>query len=513
MRRPIRNAGVVGGVIAATVAAAGAACEREGPPRPRSNHPHLSDVTIEPAPGTVKPPFAFTPEDDLFLDEVARSAFDFLWKVNDPRTGMVPDRLTKPTVSVAGVGFQLSGICIGVERGWITRAQGEERATLILRSLSGTPENRKAGMFYHFVDAATAGQPVDAYEHVVSTVDSALLFSGILTASQYFGGEVATMGDALFGAADWTFFVAGEEADPFDQGFITLGWKPTDKAAPTGEGALLPFYWIDNGDEHRLVTFLAACAPVDAHRVDPITYYRMRRQIGNYGDSGPMVWFPWSGALFTSFFAHCWIDYSAMGTDNPAAFEVANRPRVDWWENSRRHVGMHRQKAIENPQKLPGFGENAWGLTASDVATGYAVPGLFPDPLPAPGSIPRLDVAVSGPTDGKDQWGDGTLAPYGAGSAVMFEPAAAVAALRHYRSLTRSDGSSLAWSDPSSGGYGFRDAFNVGTGWAAEEYLAIDQGPLLLAIENARTGLIWRLFHEHPVVKAGMARLKLTRTR
>jgi hypothetical protein len=468
----------------------------------------VSSIVIDSPVGIERPPYAFSNEDARFLDAVERGAFNYFWLAGDPTkpghaTGMVPDRTSKPTVSVAGVGFQLSALCIGVERGWITREQGRDRAELILRSLANNPTIRKAGMFYHFVDAQTAAQPEQAYEHVVSTIDSSLLFAGVLTASQYFGGGVRDLGDAIFEAVDWKFFIAGPHPDPRANGYLTLGWKPTDIKDPTGEGSLLPYAWIDAGDEHRLVTFLAVCAPSEDRRVDPRLYYRLRRGLGSYKGE-PFVWFPWSGALFTAFFAHCWIDYASMGPDDPQAFGVPNRPRVDWWENSRRIVEMHRQKSVENPAHVPTLGPDAWGLTASDVQGGYAVPGVFPNPLPMPGAIPQVDYAIA-PV--KDNYGDGTIAPYAAGASIMFDPHAAMASLRYERSLKKSDGSLLVWSDPASGGYGFYDSFNIGTGWASPDCLAIDQGPLLIGIENARSGLIWRTFRAHPWIKAGMDRL------
>jgi hypothetical protein len=219
------------------------------------------------------------------------------------------------------------------------------------------------------------------------------------------------------------------------------------------------------------------------------------------------------GALFTSFFANCWIDYASMGADDPGARGAGQRASVDWWENSRRAVLMHRAYAIRNPRGLSTLGADAWGLTASDCAKGYAVPGIFPRPLNMRGARPEFDFSTF---KAKDSPGDGTLAPYGAGCAVMFEPALAVRALRHYQSLRGPDGSPLVWREPrtdDTGWYGFKDAFNEGTGWAATDYVAIDQGPLLLAIENARSGLVWRLFHEHPWVRDGMGRLGLTRSR
>jgi len=494
--RRILALGVVGLIGSACTAA-------DGPALPHADRSPAGAIVVR-APGQARPPFSFAAEDERLLDEVQRGAFNFLWNAADPATGMVVDRSSTSIVSVAGVGFQLSAIPIGVERGWVTRDEGEARATLILESLKGNPANRKHGLFYHYLDGKSASATVDGYEHIVSTIDSALLFAGMITVSSYFGGEVAQLADSMVNAADWSAFVSGSEARPGERGFISLGWKPDDQNDTAGSGTLLPFYWVDSGDEHRLVTFLAVAAPNPEYRVPAEMYYRLRRRLGTYADLGPIVWFPWSGALFTSFFAHCWIDYAAMGADDPARFGVEHRARVDWWENSRRTAAMHRLKAIENPKALPGLGADIWGINASDAAHGYAVPGLFPTPVDMPHARPELDFAPYTPTD---NWGDGTIAPYSAGCSIMFDPPAAMTALHRYRQIEG------LWSDPSTGGYGFRDAFNPGTGWVAPDYVAIDQGPLILAIENARTGLVWRLFHEHPAVQAGVERLKLQHER
>ncbi len=457
------------------------------------------DSVIESPKDVARPPFAFSKQDEALLDEVQRGAFRFLWESCDPATGMVVDRSSVKTVSVGGVGFQLSAICVGVERGWVTRGEGEERTLLILKTLANEKSNRKAGLFYHYLDGKTGAATVEGYEHVVSTIDSALLFAGMFTASSYFGGEVATIADGLLEEANWAFFVSGKDAQPSERGFISLAWKPSDQKDTTGEGKLLPFNWVDSGDEHRLVTFLAVCSPKEEHRVEAETYYKLRRKLGTYADLGPIVWFPWSGALFTSFFANCWIDYAAIGVDEPSKFGVKNRIPTDWWENARRMVRMHRLKAIENPKKLPGWGENLWGTNVSDSKDGYMVPGLFPDPVPMPGARPKFDFA---PEDMEDNWGDGTVAPYTAGCSAMFEPKLAVEALRHYRTFKG------VWNDPSkTGGFGFQDSFHPGTGWVAPDCVAIDQGPLVLAIENARTGKVWKWFHAHKWVKDGATRL------
>lgn len=501
---------------------------------PTLSHAQAKPVAVVSPADVKRPPFQFSPSDDQFLDEIQKGAFKFLWETANPATGMPPDRMTGPTVSVAGVGFLLSGLPIAVERGWVTRAQAEERALLILRTLQSQPDIRKAGLFQHYLDGATGGiHQGKNLEHTISTIDSALLFAGFLTASSYFGGEVAKIADSLFNDADWKFFQSGNEAKPYERGFISLGWKPKDPNKPAGDGKLLPYYWADSGCEHRLTTFLAVCAPNPDHRIDPSVYYKLRRQLGAHtfkGDpkslpadldksTGTVVWFPFSGALFINTFSHLWIDYASMGADDPAKFGVKNRAAVDWWENSRRVTSLHRLKALENPKKLPSLGADGWGLTASDYPKGYLVAGVFPDPIPMPGARPDFDYSTFRATD---EWGDGTLAPYGAGCAILFQPDAALRALHHYRELKASDGTSLTWRDPSKpfnagGGFGFVDAFNEkgpdNKPWSAPDYLAIDQGPLLLAIENARTGNVWRWFHAHPYVKEGSKRLGLNPTR
>lgn len=504
-------------LLAATVVGAG--CEKPVPAAKPAANPGsagvpLDKVVIEAAASVPRPPFTFSKDDEAFLDEIQRGAFHYFWDAANPKTGMIPDRTSKTVVSVAGVGFQLGAYVIGVKRGWVTESEARARVELILNSLKNNPDNRRFGLFYHFIDGDTAGQPGkdQAYEHVVSTIDTALLFGGLAVAAEFFKGDVAQIANQFIADADWSKFVGDGSDDAQGRGFITLGWKPNDITKPGGDGKVLPYYWIDSGDEHRLVTFFAVAAPKAEHAIPPETYYRLRRQVGSFGDTGPFVWFPWSGSLFVSFFAHCFIDHAGLGAENPAAFEVRNRPRVDWWENARRTALMHRLKAIENPKKLPGFGENLWGLSASDNAKGYQVPHLFPNALPMPGALPNIDYAAFKP---KDDWGDGTVAVYSAGSTIMFDPAPALAALRHFRTVKGPNGQPMVtWRDPAvNRGHGFVDSFNVGTGWVSPDDLAIDQGPLMLAIENARTGLMWDLFHAHPVVAAGAERLKWVRNR
>ncbi len=247
--------------------------------------------------------------------------------------------------------------------------------------------------------------------------------------------------------------------------------------------------------------------------MDPALYYRMRRRLGAYKDTGPFVWFPWSGALFTNVFAHCWIDYAWRGVDDPARLGVKNRAAVDWWENSRRAVRMHQLKAVENPRSFRGFGKNVWGLTASDAPSGYAVPGLFPDPIPMPGAIPNVDFADFA---AKDNWGDGTIAPYAGGIGDHVRSGASgrrAQTLSVARGRGRTPARVARAGASGEGGWGCGGFEGVrlpgflqrGEGMDGRRLRSIDQGPLLLSIENARTGLVWQLFARSSVCAAGRA--------
>jgi hypothetical protein len=485
-----------------------------------ANPPKPADVLIAAGPEVARPPFNFNAEDEQFLSDVEHGAFNFMWNVVSDKSGMVVDRTSAKArnfVSVGGVGFQLPAICIGVDRGFITRAQGEERCLSILRTLRDNPKNRKFGMLYHYLDGSTGGQPKDSWEYAAGSVDAALFYAGAITAGMYFGGEVRQIADQLYAECDWSkFYITdintpmgkGRKMEPYDLNKFSLAWTPNDKNNPTGDGVFHPYFWLDSGSEHRLVAFLGVCATKPEHRTPPESYYNLRRMVGVYDGLQPMVYLPYSGATFIQFFSNCWIDYGSIGPDNPSAFGVDRRARVDWWENSRRHVEMHRKYALDNPKGLPTLGVDAWGLTACDIKGGYGVPGVNPEHVTLPGERANFDYATE---DVRIEPGDGTLAPYGSGSCIMFEPKAALASLKYYRSLKAGDGSPLLWRDPVSGGFGFQDSFNLGKNFVAEDCLAIDQGPLIIAIENARTGLIWKLFHSHPAIQEGMKRLGLSR--
>ena len=212
----------------------------------------------------------------------------------------------------------------------------------------------------------------------------------------------------------------------------------------------------------------------------------------SHADMAPFV-ASWNGALFTYIFSHLWIDYRRFDADEPKKFGV-DAPRVDWLENSRRAVLTHRKRCLEESSRYGTLGEDRWGFAPcmgldEHGNAKYLVPALKPNLMDA------------------DEVHGGTLAPYAAGSSIMVTPRESMAALRAYRNLTDKEGKPLAWRDPEK--YGLADSFNLDQMKASDDQVVIDVGPMLLAIENVRSGLIWKLFMEHETARLAVQRLGL----
>ncbi|MHC4092389.1 MAG: glucoamylase family protein, partial [Planctomycetota bacterium] len=358
-------------------------------------------------------------------------------------------------------------------------------ATDVLRTLIERKDNKKFGLYYHFLDYDTGGQSKSGYEVLVSTVDSALFIAGAIPAGEYFGGTVKVLVDRLVADADWTAFSTGP------RGALSMGWRPASPEQPVSKGHFHSWHWTCASDEERLIYFLAVASPDPAHAIAPQTYYRLRRRVNGHGKMPPYVVSP-QGTLFQYLFSHCWIDYRSLGADDPTRLGV-DAPRVDWFENSRRAVLTHRARCLEQRSRFKTLAEDRWGLSACGGRDGYLVPEVRPN---------EID---------KDNWHEGTVAPYAAVSSIMFAPRESLAAVRAFRNLRDAEGTLLIWRDPADSGYGFVDAFNLDQGFVSDDYVGIDQGPMLLAIENARTGLMWRLFMSSDTSRRAVARLRLGR--
>jgi hypothetical protein len=429
--------------------------------------------------------YDFSPDEEALLEEVERGCFNFLWReVGDP-SGFVKDHRLGEVASLAGVGFQLSAIPIGVERGWITRAEGQERAQQVLRFLRRRDDNRRDGIYLHFV-RTDSGNIYPPFRNEASTVDHALLLAGAMPAAVYFGGEVAQIVDDIATQSNWRSFVSP------DDGFLHMGWRPADNANMKGPGTYIKNTWHLASDEERIIYFLAVGCPTPEFALEPRDYYRLERTIEQHGGLPPFV-VSWNGIPFNYFFSHCWIQYRRFAADEPNRFGV-DAPRVDWFENSRRALLVHRQRCIEVAGELTSFSPDRWGVS----------PCMGFD---AQGKRSYLVQSVEPNLCDKDVWQRGTIAPYAAGGSIMLTPSESVAALQSFRQLKNESGDPLVWRDPQVGGYAYADSFNLDQHQVSDDNVSIDVGPMLLAIENARTGLIWNLFMRHAIAQRGVKRL------
>jgi len=394
-----------------------------------------------------KPPAGFP---DSLLQET-RASFQYFWEQTNhaegsPGYGLTRDRYPgNPSVaSVAAVGFALTALPIGVEYGWITREEGFERADRTMDTLLAM--DHEHGFYYHFVNIHTGKRE---WNSEVSSIDTALLVAGVLTAGQYFGGSVEEKGRRLYERIEWPWFLDQNRNQFYMAYYPEKGFQG---------------HW-DFYAEQLLLYVLAAGSP--EHAVD--AYGGFIRHRASYKGSEPFI-HSWFGSLFTHQFSHAWIDFR----------NLVDRDGVDWFHNSVVASEASRQFAIDLAGTFEGVGELAWGFTASDSPSGYN--GLL-------GSPP------SG-YDNSAHRADGTVATAGALGSIVFTPEASLAALEHYMTIP-----GLA------GEYGLKDAFNLHEDWVASDYIGIDKGITLLMAANYMTETVWNIFMEVPYVKDGLDRL------
>jgi len=398
------------------------------------------------------------------LDTLQHTAFDFFWNEVNPANGLIRDRNAPGSnfSSIASVGFGLSAIPIGVDHGWITREQAAARVHRTLLTFYNGPQGTAAlgtigykGFFYHFLRMDTATRFSTDIE--LSSIDSALLFAGMLDARQYFDSasdttEVAirAMADSIYHRADWNFM------RNFNPG-IMMGWKP-------GLGFLNFGQWI--GYNEAMILYVLALGspsrPVPASAWGAWTSgYQYQT---HYGYS-----FVICPPLFTHQYSHCWIDFREIA-------DAYMRTRgFDYFENSRRATLAQREYCIANPLGAIGYSDSLWGLTAGDGPFGYEARGAPPA-----------------------QNDDGTITPTAAISSIVFTPDESIAFIHHMWNHYRP----ALW-----GGYGWRDGFNLSIGpWYATDVIGIDQGPILMMIENHLNGRPWQRFMSHPAIALGLER-------
>lgn len=405
---------------------------------------------------------AFTSDDEKLLDEISEASFNFFWKEANPDSGLVRDRTGKDVCSVASLGFGLAALPIGVERGYVKFKQAEGRALNALRTLEKSNAQYK-GIFCHFIDFNTGKTTNLGYESVTSTIDTSLLIAGAIVAGEYFGGEVKNAAEQIFAQANWAAYV-----NP-DNGQVYMAYDIENSKFEKQT-------WDWYTDETLLIVLLGQASPNSNHRLKPETMTNWNRPVGKYKNGQTFI-YSYPGTLFTYMFAHCFYDFQKTGVDSLG---------VDWFENTRRAVLANRDWCRDNSSEYKTYGQNLWGITA--------------------GSAPDDKYVVLGhpPRGVSDNQGDyGTLHPYGAAMSLPFAQTDALAALHEMRNLKIGD--KPVWQSDENG-YGFWDGFNVDRQWVSDQVIGIAQGPMLLMIENARTGLIWKLMTKNENVRQGLAR-------
>lgn len=395
-----------------------------------------------------------TPADEAFLEMVQKQTFRYFTDCTNPANGLVMDKALNlkddslpvdfgySAATIAGVGFALTAYPVGVERGWLTREHAIEltRTTLKFFLERMTHEH---GFFYHFVDMKTGERAMNCE---VSSIDTAIFIAGALFAAQYFADpQISSLALTLYSRIDWQWMCNGGK-------YVSMGWTP--------EKGFIPASW-DHYSEGLLLYILALGAP--EHPVPPEAW-DFRRLWGRYGEHVYLI----NPPLFTHQFPQVW-----LGLKN-----LRDR-HANYFESSVQATLANRQFCLDLRPSFKTFSENRWGLTACIGPFDYQAYGAPPNPAIV----------------------DGTVAPAAAACSLFFTFEPSLAALREYYNSTELPDSI---KNRLIGRFGLSDSFNVDLDFVASEAFAINQGPLLLMIENARSSFVHNHFMKIPFVIEAM---------
>lgn len=410
------------------------------------------------------------------VDRLQAAAFDYFLRHSDPETGLVADTsLADAPSSIAATGFGLSCYPIGVERGWISRNEAAKKILITLRFLAQSRQGRDPlatgyrGFYYHFLHMKT-GERV--WQCELSTIDTALLIAGVLTTAAYFADEdaaeveIRTLSEKLYARVDWHWALGRGET-------LTMGWRPP--------GRFLKYRW-QGYSEALLLYVLGLGAPHHAIRPE---HYRTFTDAYNWATVDGAPHLP-AAPLFIHLFPQAWLDLRGL-RDEPM-----REKETDYFDNSIRAISLQRQYAERNPGGFAGYGSDLWGLSACDGPTGRLrlVDGRFQR---------MLGYAARGAPDGPD---DGTLAPWAPVACLPFSAEASGAALAELQGRYPDllcEGRFPGGFNPSLQGAGPE-------GWVDDRVVGLDQGLVVMMIENARNGFVWGLTREIPAIRRGLQR-------
>jgi hypothetical protein len=414
--------------------------------------------------------------DDIELNRLQLTTLQYYLHEVNPANGLVRDKTDKTApASIAAVGLALASIPVLVERGIISREFAPEIALKRLRFFRDAPHGPESdatgykGFYYHFLDMKSGRR---VWNCELSTIDSAFLFAGMLTCAAYFDqeteeeDELRRLVDELFGKADWQWALNGGPA-------ISHGWRP--------ESGFIPHYW--KGYDEALLLYILGLGsktfplPAESYAAYCSTYQWRKIYGREILHSGP---------LFTHQLSQLWIDLRGIRD------KFMRDHNTDYFQNSRQATYLHREYAIQNPHGFVGYGEHCWGFTACDG------PGWMSRKI---NGVERqfYDYIARGAPDGPD---DGTVAPWVVLASLPFAPEIVIPTINHMAQLNIGVNSR----------YGYKPSFNQTyevadspTGWWVTPYhFGVDQGPIILMIENYRTGLIWDIMRRSPYIVSGL---------
>jgi len=410
------------------------------------------------------------------MERELRGCFDFFWNewVSDPESptygltdGDYVGLGVYSPIPVESQGFYLAAIVIGVERGWITRKKGHQRALVTLKTL-GKLKNVN-GFYYHFIDPKTGLRGWRNSRNVeLSNASTGTMIMGALVAGEYFGGEVKELAEKLYARINWKWFTNPKTKHPY------LACYPEDKprkkprARMNSEGF---FGGWSTYAEHIFLYILGAGAPNPDFATGADSYYAMAAPKGRY--KGERFIYCITGSAFTYQWTHSFVDFR----------NISDRLGRNWFANSRHAAVAARQYAIDSAKRIKGLGPNSWGMSASMSPTSFYSGRYGSRPVG-----PRHKLLE-----------DGTVAPYGSSAFVVFTPDESIKALEYMYTIPGLVGK-----------YGLYDAYSFKTGakgdtpWVGKSYLGIDKGLVMLMFENYSTQLIWKLFHRNKHVQKAL---------
>ena len=414
------------------------------------------------------------------LEALQRLTFDYFLRESNPQNGLVPDS-TRPGTpcSITATGFALAAYPVGVERKFLSRDEAVKRTLKTLRFFWNSPHGSEAdatgykGFYYHFLDMKTGRRTWDSE---LSTIDSTFLLAGALTAAQYFNREtedereIRELVNAIYARMEWQWALNGKDT-------VTHGWRP--------ENGFIRHRW--QGYNEALLLYVLGLAsptyplPLSSYPAWTRTY-KWKKLYGHE--------FLYAGPLFVHQLSHMWIDFRGIQD------EFMRGRGIDYFENSRRATYIQQQYAIRNPRGFKGYCEYIWGLTASDG----------PGPASKRRGNKRLrfyDYKARAVPNGPD---DGTLAPWAVVASLPFAPEIVLPSIKYFDD---------AFPEMTSK-YGFKCSFNPtfsdasGKEWISKGYYGLDQGPIVMMIENYQSGFLWQLMRQCPYILNGLRRAGFT---